>query len=69
MRLTYNYTNNDYALHPEEHTDKVVPLVRDMNNYTETYDVSHWEWNDVAHFESLTEKEKVELMKELKVAI
>ena len=65
MRLTYNYTKDDYALHPEQHTDKVVSLVKDINDYTETYDITHWVFDDVLAFEALASADRVGLMEGL----
>lgn len=65
MRLTYNYTKDDYALHPEEHTDKVVPLMRGINDYIETYDIAHWTFDDVLAFEALASADRVGLMEGL----
>jgi hypothetical protein len=65
MRLTYNYTQNDYALHPSEHTDKVVLLVGNTNDFVETYDIAHWDWKDVMAFEALAGEDRVGLMEGL----
>jgi hypothetical protein len=68
MRLTYNYTKDDYALHPQEHTDKVVSVVKEINDYTETYDITHWTFDDVLAFEALPIADRIGLIEGLETA-
>ena len=65
MKLSYNYTKNDYALHPEEHTDKVILLVGDTGDFVETYNIAHWTFDDVMAFDALSDEDRVGLMEGL----
>jgi hypothetical protein len=63
MRLTYNYTKGEFAIHPAEFqnevlftesidddTEKTISAFLGEGDFSETFDISHWATDDLMDF-------------------